>query len=218
MNDLESARRFQFSISSLLLFSIAVAIALGWWRDHRQLSDKIDLLLNPGPRWDTDQVTGPPDTASFGDLATAWASKTPDGQREWLVLDYAQVMQPTAVRIHETYNPGAVTQVSAFRADGSEVVVWTGQDPTPPSSAGGVSVIPVSKKVLTRRIKIYLDSPAVPGWNEIDAVGLRDARGRTQWAERAFSSSSFGRHNRLPPYLHLIPNRRETIPIDAKRM
>ena len=54
---------------------------------------------------------------------------------------------------------------------------------------------------MTRRVKIYLDSPNFPGWNEIDAVGLIDVRGKRQWAERARSSSSYGDDNspRLMP-------------------
>ncbi|NQT13820.1 MAG: hypothetical protein HQ582_13790 [Planctomycetes bacterium] len=60
-----------------------------------------------------EQATGPPDTPRAGDIRTAWASASPDGQKEWLLLDYAKVVRPTAVAVHETYNPGAVYQVSA---------------------------------------------------------------------------------------------------------
>jgi hypothetical protein len=40
-------------------------------------------------------------------------------------------------------------------------------------------------------VKIYLASKDVPGWNEIDAVGLRDASQRTQWAVAAKASSTY---------------------------
>ena len=94
--------------------------------------------------------------------------------------------------IHETYNPGAVTKVSAFTLLGQEVVLWSGTDPTPPSSARGISLIPLSGDFRTWRIKVYIDSPNFPGWNEIDAVGLRSKSGDVQWAARARSSSSYG--------------------------
>ncbi|HEX5243530.1 MAG TPA: hypothetical protein VFW23_09750, partial [Tepidisphaeraceae bacterium] len=43
-----------------------------------------------GPRaWGPEQATGKPDTwPRSGDIQTAWASKTPDGQPEWLELGY----------------------------------------------------------------------------------------------------------------------------------
>ena len=34
------------------------------------------------------------------------------------------------------------------------------------------------------RIRVYVDSPKVPGWNEIDAVGLLDDNGVTHWGNR----------------------------------
>ena len=42
-----------------------------------------------------------------------------------------------------------------------------------------------------KTIKVYIDSPAVPGWNEIDAVGLRDAEGKTAWAKTVEASSTY---------------------------
>jgi hypothetical protein len=37
-----------------------------------------------------EQATGPPDTPRAGDISTAWASQTADGQDEWLRLHYAK--------------------------------------------------------------------------------------------------------------------------------
>ena len=43
----------------------------------------------------------------------------------------------------------------------------------------------------TNRVKVYLDSPRFPGWNEIDAVGLVGPGDRVQWAVGAEASSTF---------------------------
>jgi hypothetical protein len=138
-----------------------------------------------------EQATGAPDTPEAGDFPTAWASLTPDGQDEWLELEYAQEVKPTAVLVYETFNPGALYKVSVFKADGTEVEFWKGKDPTPVGSGKGVSVIPIKIDFNTKRVKIYLASKDVPGWNEIDAVGLRDASQRTQWAVSAKASSTY---------------------------
>ncbi|MFO1065310.1 MAG: hypothetical protein U0892_15700 [Pirellulales bacterium] len=56
-----------------------------------------------------EQATGKPNTIPPGDKQTAWASMTPDGQEEWLELNYSRYAVRTyAVEIHETFNPGAV--------------------------------------------------------------------------------------------------------------
>ena len=203
-DDAPPVRRFQFLLRELLYVTVLAALVLGWWIDRRQFEARlarVEGVTLPqtirSSSWGTEQVTGPPNTAGWGDISTAWASSTPDGRKEWLLLQYARPLRPAAVVIHETYNPGAVYKVTALAPRGSEVVLWTGTDPTPPTANRGVSRIPVSPQFKTRRIKVYLNSPAVPGWNEIDAVGLLDATGKTHWATSAEASTSYGENMRL---------------------
>jgi hypothetical protein len=147
----------------------------------------------PGIRgFSPDQVTGPPDVRQAGDNSQAWASQTPDGQKEWLLCEYAEPVEVRAVIVYETYNPGALVQVSAFNSEGDEIVAWEGNDPTPRGKSKGISVIPVKLDFRVQRIRLSIDSPAVPGWNEIDAVAVEDRDGNTHWAVRAEASSSYG--------------------------
>lgn len=161
-----------------------------------------------GPRaWGPEQATGAPDTwPRSGDITTAWASNTPDGQREWLELTYATPVRPTAVLIYETYNPGAVDRVTAFNSDGKEFDLWTGSDPTPAGQEKGISVIPVHPEFELTRIRVYLDSPKVSGWNEIDAVGLLDDAGATHWAASATASSTYADRTTSGPVELLGPS------------
>lgn len=163
------------------------------WRD-------LTAVPNEKEGWSADQAAGAPDTPASGDFPTAWASLSPDGQREWLILEYAEPMQPKAIRIHETWNPGAVNRISAFMLSGEEVTVWSGRDPTAVGSDRGVSVIPLKIGFKTSRVRISINSPDVEGWNEIDAVGLDDADGKTHWAAAAHASST-----------NAPPNRRELL-------
>ena len=188
-------RWFRFRITTLLLLVTIVCILLAWRSDHERLTAEIYTLRNPGPNWDTDEVTGPPNTFEAGDIRTAWASKSPDDQQEWLILEYNQAVLPTAVVVHETFNPGAVVKLTRFERFSAEEMLWEGVDPTPINAGMGVSRLPVSTNKATSRIKLYIDSPAVSGWNEIDAVGLVYGDGKIIWAERAYASSSFGRNN-----------------------
>jgi len=49
----------------------------------------------------------------------------------------------------------------------------------------------------TKKIKLYIDSKSVPGWNEIDAVSLVDSEGNTQWAKKAVASSTYAEKRSL---------------------
>jgi beta-lactamase regulating signal transducer with metallopeptidase domain len=154
------------------------------WRDQT-------ATAKPARAWGPEQATGEPDTNEAGDRQTAWASRTQDDQDEWLLLEFAQPTMPKEVHVHATFNPGAIYKLTVFRLDGSEVEIWKGRDPTSAGSESGVSKIPVKEGLLTNRIRLYLASKEVPGWNEIDAVGLVDKDGKTQWAVAADASSTY---------------------------
>lgn len=199
----------RFGLSAVFWLTILAAALFAWRRDHQLQQAKIQRLRGEllvyqkqGANWGVEQLIGPPDTPGSGDLSTAWASETTDKQPEWIELEYADAVEAVEIEVHETFNPGALTKVSVFDYWGREQAVWQGTDPTSPLALRGKSKIPVAGGWNTRRIKLYLDSPNVPGWNEIDAVGLRDASGRVQWAEAATASSAYGgrlsRRNRMP--------------------
>lgn len=143
-----------------------------------------------GPGWGPQQATGAPDTTFLGDQVTAWASLTPDEKDEWLEVTYDDPILPDAVIIHETYNPGAVVKVSSVE-DGKETVLWEGEDPVKIKNGIGIAEIPVSPNGPVSSVKIYIASKANTGWNEIDAVGLRDAGGDIHWADSADASSTY---------------------------
>lgn len=142
--------------------------------------------------WGPEQACGAPDTRQAGDRKTAWASATADGQDEWLELTFPEPVRPIAVLVYENLNPGALIQVSAQGEGGRSAVLWSGKDPTDRSAEKGVSLVPVSPAFDLNRIRLHLASKSVPGWNEIDAVGLLDADGRTHWAATAIASSTYG--------------------------
>lgn len=163
------------------------------WRDRVE-------ALGPKRAWGPEQATGLPDTPEPGDIQTAWASATPDGADEWLMLEYKTPVHASAVRIYESYNPGAVVRITAFALDGRELEVWRRPAPVIPDSPYYVFRPGFRVHVLTNRIRIHLDSRHVPGWNEIDAVGLVDESGGIQWATSAHASSTYGvQEDRMSP-------------------
>ncbi len=189
--------RPQFGLRGLIHLFLITSILVGWYADRTRLSTELDgfraATMIGANAWSVEQVTGKPNTNAYGDIATAWASATQDGQKEWLELTYAQKMVPGQILVHETYNPGAVYRVTGFDVLGRERLLWSGTDPKRPGSGKGVSKIIPKYRLSTNRIRVYLDSPKVPGWNEIDAVALHGKDGSVQWASNsAKASSSYG--------------------------
>lgn len=122
--------------------------------------------------WSAQQATGSPDVTSYADDQLAWTPKLQDGTTEWLDLRYEQAVVPTAVRIHELFNPGFVTKVDAFDTAASTwVTLWEGTDPTPSGVPGIFAPELVTIDLAVDRIRVTIDTD-VPDWNEIDAVEL----------------------------------------------
>jgi beta-lactamase regulating signal transducer with metallopeptidase domain len=170
------------------------------FRNRRGFSDQIIVVAPGSPAggmrsWGPEQAIGEPNTPEAGDQVTAWASRTPDEQEEWLICEYAEAVSPTTIVVHETYNPGAVFKIMTLDGEGNETLAWEGEDPTPRDEPKGISIFPVKLDAPTKRIKVYIDSVAVPGWNEIDAVGLRTADDGTLWATKVECSTTYAEPN-----------------------
>ncbi len=149
-----------------------------------------------GPSWSPGQVAGPPDTDEYGDYATAWASRNPDGGIEWLQVEFERPVEVGEIVIHESFNPGALAKVSALMPDGAWKTLWEGTTPAEGESVERALAVPPG--VTSDQIRIELDTRRVPGWNEIDAVQLVGTDGSRQWARRATASSHYGQDRGLP--------------------
>jgi len=120
------------------------------------------------------QSTGVPNVPGYADDGRAWASASADNQEEWLELTYAKAVHAIGVRVRQTFNPGAIKQIELYDETGQAHVAWSGLDPARGQPTDitwfGIQFSATSFKI--QRVRITFDSPAVKGWNEIDAVQL----------------------------------------------
>ena len=199
---------FDGDVASEAIASISVSLEIRsrWgshhfrdmWMTHGVSTRDRGIPYLPHARdWGAEQAIGEPTNPRIGgDYKHAWSSLTEDGQEEWLELTYRNRIMAVGIDVHETLNPGAVFRVTYYDESGVEKVAWEGEDPVDAKSAWGVSKIRFDTKVETNRVRIYLDSPRVKGWNEIDAVGLVEASAEessehVHWAIDATASSTF---------------------------
>lgn len=125
-------------------------------------------------QYSASQALGSPDVfpGSGGD-PKAWASSTLDGQREYLELGFVDAGPVNRIVIYETYNPGAVDSVFVRNPlSGNFELVYsaTAESLGIPSNALTIDFPMTAFDV--SEIRIALNSPAVSGFNSIDAVGI----------------------------------------------
>jgi hypothetical protein len=155
-----------------------------------------DLITPPqgqdGRAWGPEQLIGEPNVPRAADDGRAWASLTPDAQDEWLELGFGPApVEASQILIYESYNPGAVSEVTVTDDKGMQYRVFKGKDPSLGSEMG-VLMLTLAKPIKVAMVRVEIASTQVPGWNEIDAVGLVDAgTGNIAWAESAQASSTY---------------------------
>jgi hypothetical protein len=162
----------------LLPFLVGICSALSLRAEQPRVlwaTSVIDFSTEYGsPSYGAVQALGEPNVfPGHADDARAWASASRDGQREFLELGYDDGIQAAGVAIFETYNPGAVDRVKVRHATTGEwVEVWSGVA-APQPREGRVHTISFPRTTFpVNGVRIELDSPAVSGWNEIDALAL----------------------------------------------
>jgi len=142
--------------------------------------------------WGSEQAVGAPDTMIAGDQRTAWAPANADGGVEWLEAEFANPADLAQVIVRQTCNPGTITKVVAITDSGAEVPIWQGEDPSKGQSLADTPFA-VPTGVNARKVKIFLDTSKVPGWEEIDAIKIVGRDGSQQWANSVNASSTYAR-------------------------
>ena len=124
--------------------------------------------------WSAGHVLGPPDVyPDYVDSPNAWASLTADGQAEHLDVQFSDPAAVSFVSVYETFNPGAIDAIFVMNpGTGLFEEVWSGTPAAAPEESRIFSVTFPQTAYPVSVVRIQLDSPAVPGWNEIDAVGI----------------------------------------------
>ena len=129
-------------------------------------------------RWSAAQMVGAPDTyPRYGDIDTAWTTaymNTTDNV--WADLQYAEAIIVEKIEIYETYNPGAITKVELIDEAGASHEVWRGDAWVAPNQSRIFRISNIRVKTPVNRVRLYLDCSKVPGYNEIDAVGITGRR------------------------------------------
>lgn len=138
------------------------------------------------------QIAGAPNVyPNYGDNANSWSSATPDGQREYIIAAIGAFDTFNVINIFETFNPGAIDTVYINQL-GTWVPVYTATASAAPAKARILTIAFAKPANPYSTIRIALNSPAVTGYNSIDAVQVRksDSLSITQFGLYISSSPS----------------------------
>lgn len=155
------------------LTGVAPTVQAGLGGEIRQWASRAHATSQyADPAWSAAQAAGAPDTPQCGDIDSAWASADSTGV-DTLTLEYDTPVVPARIEIHQTYNPGAITQVDVTIPGGGVTHIVYQAQPKPVTECPFILVIPISGlDVKVGEVILYLDQSAHPSWNEIDAVEL----------------------------------------------
>ncbi len=140
--------------------------------------------------WGEEQATGAPDTLTPGDHNTAWAPAVADGGVEWLEAEFENAADLAKIVVRQTSNPGGVTKVVAIGDNGAEIPIWAGEDPSKGQQLADTPFA-VNGAINAKRVRVYVDTRKMPGWEEIDAVQITGRDGASQWAKSSKASSTY---------------------------
>lgn len=129
--------------------------------------------------WSAAQALGEENVyPDYGDFNKAWASLKADENREFLVLGLDIPQTAKTIEIYETFNPGAVDSVFIRNADtGQWIKVYSKPVNTDIIQQERIFGIFLNETTfLIDAVRVAVNSPAVEGWNEIDAVAITGQR------------------------------------------
>jgi hypothetical protein len=133
---------------------------------------EIDTICNT--TWSACQILGSPDVYPiYADNGSAWASQTPDGSREFITVGFDVPVAIDTVYVYQTLNTGAIDSIYLRNAANGEwqKVWWTTAAPETQTSKILAAGFPMAT-YLVNGVRLALNSPVVPGHNEIDAISI----------------------------------------------
>ncbi len=120
------------------------------------------------------QALGAPDVFPTYELSpNSWLSATAQSQREYITLGFPNPGKINFVDIYETANPGAVDSIFVKNPSTSNFeLVYSATAAAAPQAARKNHITFTETAFDVSEIRIAINSPAVQGYNAIDAVGI----------------------------------------------
>ncbi len=117
-----------------------------------------------------------------GESDAAWSVKAKNGQEDtkpgFIKVGFEKPMKIRQVVVCENNAPGAITEVIIYGTKkGEEETVYKAQPKALQQKTRVLNIfLPEISKFYVSAVKVKLDQVKVPGWNQIDAIGISDCQ------------------------------------------
>lgn len=148
-----------------------------WAEKVVEVSSQFNYAKHPGQYRGT-QATGLPSMVpGSGANECAWSPGAEDNsQGEFIRLGFAKAIPVRQIAIHENFNAGAISAVILFDEKGEGHDVYKNPVPGPVAESGRMWNLYIDRtKFKANAIEIRLNTAAVKGFNQIDAVAISDS-------------------------------------------
>lgn len=167
-----------FGVSCLMFcFSFSAHAQLTQWANKviGFSSERTDPI-NQGLEYRATQVLGAPSKLpQTGDSKGAWSPAGADTNGdEWIKVGFEKPAKIKQVSIGENHNPGAIIRIFAYDSTNTEHLIHENVNDVP-KIAGRMWNIAIPKTPYSvYAIKIVMSPSRVPGYNQIDAIGISE--------------------------------------------
>jgi outer membrane protein OmpA-like peptidoglycan-associated protein len=123
------------------------------------------------------QILGRPSKLpAVGSSACAWQPATEASlTEEWIKVGYEKPMKIKQIAVAENSNAGCITRIYGYDANDREFLLYTNTKDTMPSPGRMLNIQLKPTTFAVAALKIMLNTRRIPGWNQLDAVGISDS-------------------------------------------
>lgn len=163
-------------IAFLFLFFLYIAIAGSTVaQDVQWASQVIEYSSQYGDKaFSAKQVLGKPNSLTYGKSMVSWAQSSEEAGKEFIKVGFAVPINVQQVAVMENLNPGAISNIVLYDEKGKDYEVYKNQKPVttgiPEARMFRITIPRTSYRVTA--VKVVLQSDAVKGMNQIDAIGI----------------------------------------------
>src|SRR5688572_3540191 len=166
-------KRIVFGLILLLVAHVASAQKYVWASKVQKASSQRASGKDP---FSPEQVIGEPNALPLGEPnSQAWSPKKDDEKEEFIEVRFSKSLLARQVAIVENVNPGTITAIDLVDTNGKRHQVYKNDNPGPLSVKSRVfSVSFPAAKYRTIGVVVTMNTAAVGGVNQIDAIGIAD--------------------------------------------
>ncbi|TAE09118.1 MAG: flagellar motor protein MotB [Bacteroidetes bacterium] len=137
-------------------------------------SEFSDVERAQGAQFKAEQVLGKPNKMpDAGQSHCAWSpAKADNTEGEWIKVGFDKPMKIHQIVIAENLNPGTISKVAVYDVIDKEYVVFNNPNVAPLNAKARMFSIMHSTDFEVRAVKVFLSTARVPGFNQIDAIGI----------------------------------------------